>query len=143
MSFRVYSLCIHQVAKPLTISRFLHSFASSDQVVAVVRTLCDFHLTDDVFPFSSIRSVLPVQLLFTSPSLALFTHPARFNTNHVSVSDIDTSTATVTNAITAITYSQPHPIYSFLHHLLTFASSTATGLADIVRCTPFITTTSL
>ena len=135
---------MHQVAKPLTILRFLHSFASSDQVVAIVRTLCDFHLTDDVFPFSSIRSVSPVQLLFTSPSLPLFTHPARFNTNHVSVSDIDTSTTTVTNTITAITCSQPPPdLFILASSSRICFSSTATGLADIVRCTLFITTTSL
>ena len=34
---------MHQVAKPLTIPRFLYSFASSDQFVVIVRTLCDFH----------------------------------------------------------------------------------------------------
>ena len=39
-------------------------------------------LTDDVSPFSSVSSVL-----FISPSFALSTHPARLNTDHVSVFD--------------------------------------------------------
>ena len=42
-SFRLYSLCMHQVVKPLTIPMFLHSFTSSDRFVVIVRTLCDLH----------------------------------------------------------------------------------------------------
>jgi hypothetical protein len=67
-SFQVYLLCTHQVIKSLTISKFLHLFASSNRFVVIVRTLCNLHLSSSHwwhFSFFSVCSVLPAQLLFT------------------------------------------------------------------------------
>ena len=76
-------------------------------------------LTDDVSPFSSVSSVLPVQLLFISPSFALSTHPARLNTDHVSVFDKKTLLPPLLQ--TLLPLSRALNLTRFSHHLA-FAS---------------------
>jgi len=105
---------MHQVIQSLTIPRFLHSFASSDRFVAICTTS---PASVDALSSASFTTIH----IIASPSLALFPHPAQLNTNHVSVSDIDTSAVTTTNTTTITTCSQPHPIDSLLRHLLAFA----------------------